>query len=93
MSSMKTIYVVRGSEDGTLGVFSNVKLAFARLQSYLVDSTDSGAPITDSGKSIDKPARYAHACAGIAHMGYYSARSYDFSRVRCEIERHFLNQQ
>lgn len=37
---MKTVYVVRGSEDGTLGVYTNIKKAYEMACKYLHEFSD-----------------------------------------------------
>lgn len=50
MSKPKKLFVVRGSEDGTLGVFSNIKNALARAEKYL----NQGGKVGDTSASIEE---------------------------------------
>lgn len=45
---MKKVYVVRGSEDGNLGVYSNFKRAYAEALSYSCNGDVSKANLTYS---------------------------------------------
>ncbi len=76
----RKIFVVSGSEDGNLGVFSNVKNAWARAAQYL---GQNGEAVSGS---------YGAACKSLADLGYYSANVRDDQRVTCDIERFYLNQ-
>ena len=38
MKKAKAVYQVHGSEDGVLGIYSNIKLAYERASEYISDS-------------------------------------------------------
>jgi hypothetical protein len=76
----KKVFIVRGSEDGNLGVYSNVKRAWARCERYL----------TQNGEQVE--GSYAAARRAIADHGWYDAHVKGNQRVTCEIGRFFLNE-
>lgn len=51
---MKTVYVVRGSEDGVIGVFSTPKKAWARLKEYVINADGGNRPVVTTYKEFYK---------------------------------------
>jgi hypothetical protein len=77
---MKKIFIVRGSEDGNLGVYSNVKLAYERSCDYL-DQCEEQPSLT-----------YNQVCKEVKGWGctiYSKGRNY--GGVSVTIETHYLN--
>lgn len=90
----RKLFTVKGSEDGMLGVYSNVKRAYTRAMQYL---NQNGAVkctvafLTDDGKSIiEKPASYINVCKKLTDPGVAQIEAED--RVDATIERFYLNQ-
>lgn len=79
-NSERNVFVVRGSEDGNLGVFTNVKRAFARAKQYI---EQCGNPSTGS---------YAEACRELNRINHYAMQERDCRIVEVTIERFQLNQ-
>lgn len=81
--SQRQVYVVKGSEDGNLGVFSNIKLAWARCEKYL--NCDIGVGPIDGS--------YGRAIKRLQAIGVFTAyRDTDGGRQICAtIECHNLN--
>ena len=73
---MKKVLVVRGSHDGNLGVYTNVKLAYERCLEYL-----DGYKVQTSYREVLK------SCKSWGSMIYTDA--YDMS---CEIQVFYLNE-
>jgi hypothetical protein len=73
---MKVVYVVRGSHDGNLGVFGNVKGAYAKCMEYL--------------RECEIKTSYGQALKGCKKWGCtIETDEYDMS---CTIESFYLNQ-
>lgn len=53
----KNVYVVRGSEDGILGVYTNKKLAYENAVSYLTQN-DKASDLTITKIKKDKDGQY-----------------------------------
>lgn len=77
---MKTLYVVRGSEDGVVGVYSTAKAAFARAVAYLMNGT-GGEVIGD----------LKEAKLELARIDYYRLGWTLSSRTEAVIEAFTLN--
>ena len=75
---MKKVYLVHGSEDGTLGIYSNVKNAYARAVGYRDEGDDS------------KVESYAKVCKRLRLFGH--ADVVDSSYAASRIEMFYLNQ-
>tara|TARA_R110002020_G_scaffold436005_1_gene646209 strand:- start:56 stop:289 length:234 start_codon:yes stop_codon:yes gene_type:complete len=77
---MKKVYKVHGSEDGTLGIFSNVKRAYERAIQY-------GEDVVDSNRKVES---YAKVCKALkqSHYAYVVESSY----AESQIEMFYLNQ-
>lgn len=69
---MKKVYLVHGSEDGTLGIYTNVKLAYAQAIAY--------------GEWCDgrKVESYAKVCKKLreSHYAYVVESSYATSQIQ-----------
>ena len=75
---MKKVYLVHGSEDGTLGIYSNIKLAYAEAANY-VNSGDEATV-----KSYDS------TCKDIKASGYSEVVTYG-QTYSCTITQFYLN--
>ena len=77
---MKKVYKVHGSEDGTLGIFSNVKRAYERAIQY-------GDNEASDERKVES---YAKVCKALkqSHYAYVVESSY----AECQIEMFYLNQ-
>ncbi len=75
---MKKVYLVHGSEDGTLGIYSNVKNAYARAVGYRDEGDDS------------KVESYANVCKRL-RLGHY-AYVVESNYATSQIEMFYLNQ-
>jgi hypothetical protein len=72
---MKKVFVVRGSHDGNLGVYGNVKAAYERCLEYLHD--------------YEVQTSYSQALKGCKSWGWtIETNAYDMS---CSIETFYLN--
>ena len=92
---MKKIYIVRGSEDGNIGAYSNIKRAFARAMDYmnqngLVKTTVMFMQDTNPPTGKEAPASYANVCKKLTDIGLVTIESND--RASVEIELFYLNQ-
>lgn len=77
---MKKIYVVRGSEDGNIGVYSNMKLAYNKASSYVKNSCEPDTKILS----------YSQVCSEFRSVD--SVSLHDESGINAEIELFGLNQ-
>lgn len=81
---MKSVYIVRGSEDGTLGAYSSLKKAYAAACRYVVNGwafkCEETTPLTAEKKIREdiKIRDYAEIKAGDSYEAY------------AVIEAHFL---
>ena len=75
---MKKVYLVHGSEDGTLGIYSNVKNAYARAVGYRDEGDDS------------KVESYAKVCKRLRLFD--NADVVDSNYATSQIEMFYLNQ-
>tara|TARA_R110002012_G_scaffold265567_1_gene448951 strand:- start:158 stop:388 length:231 start_codon:yes stop_codon:yes gene_type:complete len=75
---MKKVYQVYGSEDGTLGIFSNIKKAYERAASYLNEGDEATV------KS------YAQSCKELKTKWSSEVVSYKYE-YSCTITKHILN--
>lgn len=75
---MKAIYVVKGSQDGNIGVYGNVKGAYDKCLEYI---NSGGADVKTS---------YSQALKGCKGWGCEIESTDDY--IKCDIEVHFLNQ-
>lgn len=77
---MKKVYLVHGSEDGTLGIFSNIKKAYERAVQYGDDDTSDSRKVES----------YAHVCKRLrkGHYAYVVESNY----IESQIEMFYLNQ-
>jgi hypothetical protein len=62
MKKMKVVYVVRGSEDGILGVYGNKKMAYEEAVRYA----------TDGGEKDAKVVSYSKVCRELKDVYNYS---------------------
>jgi hypothetical protein len=81
---MKKVFIVIGSHDGNLGVFTNVKLAYERALEYF------------DGCELKPNMSYAQVCKatkgwGCAIDGKYDNGNIDYS-TSVTIQVHYLNQ-
>lgn len=74
---MKKVYLVHGSEDGILGVFSNIKRAYARAVEY--------GTCSDNIEVLS----YAKTCKALNTSGY--ADVVESSYATSQIEVFYLN--
>ena len=79
----KRMYIVRGSEDGNLGVYSNVKNAYERAITYI--KIDEERIVTLK----DKPVTYAKVVKALKSFGCMLENNTDSTYV--DIEVHWLN--
>lgn len=91
----KTLYVVRGSEDGNLGVYGSVSKAYNRAIDY-VDPDSIGNAKTvevdeDYGSKM-KSASYGRVLGDLKSSGYSTIYEDEHSRTYAEIEIFYLNQ-
>lgn len=91
----KKLFVVRGSEDGNLGVYSNVKRALDRAEEYL-KSSEGGMFINFPPKShgefcVKREATYANVCIRLNSVDYVEIEL-NSSSTTCSIQKFFLNQ-
>tara|TARA_R110002020_G_scaffold73207_7_gene187726 strand:+ start:3920 stop:4153 length:234 start_codon:yes stop_codon:yes gene_type:complete len=77
---MKKLYLVHGSEDGTLGIFSNVKRAYERAIQY-------GDDVASSDRKVES---YAKVCKALKRS--YLAYVVESSYAESQIEMFYLNQ-
>jgi hypothetical protein len=75
---MKKVYLVHGSEDGPLGIYSNVKNAYARAVGYGECSDDR------------KVESYAKVCKSLKKSGHADVVTSEYAESR--IEMFYLNQ-
>jgi len=75
---MRKVYLVHGSEDGTLGIYSNVKNAYARAVGYGECS---------DGRKVES---YAKVCKRLRQSHY--AYVVDSNYATSQIEMFYLNQ-
>tara|TARA_R110000803_G_scaffold20245_2_gene52387 strand:+ start:291 stop:518 length:228 start_codon:yes stop_codon:yes gene_type:complete len=75
---MKKVYLVHGSEDGTIGIYSNVKKAYAQAVAY--------GEWCD-GRKVDS---YAKVCKSLKKSGHADVVTSDYAESR--IEMFYLNQ-
>ena len=47
MARTRTVYLVRGSEDGTIAVYGSARLAVRHALAYVTESTDKPLKIAD----------------------------------------------
>ena len=73
---MKVVYVVRGSEDGNIGVYGNVKKAYEKCLDYL--------------QNHEVKTTYNQALKGCRSWGCEIECSDDY--VTCTIETFYFNQ-
>lgn len=74
----KQVIIVRGSEDGNLGVFTNVKAAYAKAIHYLTHGQPT-MPVNGS---------YGEACKEISRIGYYALT---MKQTEVTLETFYLN--
>ena len=96
----KKLFVVRGSEDGNLGVFSNVKLAYARALAYFEGGGVAADQLTmwfqDPHRQTVSHSRvgsYDNVCRKLSGIGLATIESaVPGNRMSVEIEEFYLNQ-
>ena len=90
----KKIYVVRGSEDGNLGAYSNVKRAHAKALEYLNQNGPVDAKVffttSDPQHLREAAATYANVAKKLSDIGYTDIEGE--SRTSVSIELFYLNQ-
>lgn len=69
----KKVYVVFGSEDGDLGVYTNMKLAYEASLNYLCQNGD----ICEDECYIEGKASYSKACARLTKYRTVSIAAHD----------------
>lgn len=80
----KKMFVVFGSEDGTIGVYSNMKLAYQKSLSYLLQNAD-----VDDIHIDDKKLSYQNAVKQLSKYGLVEIVTRD--RTQATITRFWLN--
>ena len=92
----KKIYVVRGSEDGNLGAYSNAKRAHARALDYLNQNGEVKTVVSFIAKNGNTPslrtmpANYRNVCIKLADAGSCEIEILG-DRVTAQIELFYLN--
>ena len=82
MKNGKKMYVVRGSEDGIIGVFSNIKRAYEKASHYA--KTCAGSTTANpSYANVTKNFKDGYGIVTIENDGGYGT---------ADIERFYLNQ-
>lgn len=74
---MKAVYVVRGSQDGNIGVYGNVKAAYEKCIKY-IENADAEVKTT-----------YNQALKGCKGWGCQVESNDHY--IECSIEVHFFN--
>tara|TARA_R110002167_G_scaffold229259_1_gene434589 strand:+ start:172 stop:405 length:234 start_codon:yes stop_codon:yes gene_type:complete len=77
---MKKVYLVHGSEDGVIGIYSNVKRAYERAIQY-------GDNEASDERKVDS---YAKTCKALKELGFASV--VESSYAESNIEMFNLNQ-
>ena len=92
MRQAKIMYVVRGQHDGTIGVYSNMKLAYNVAMDYLRDYNELTVfafnPETNKGKNVT--ASYANVCKKLRLMLHTSITTKNYESS-AEIQPFYLN--
>lgn len=79
----KKMYIVRGSEDGSLGVFSNIKLAYECAVAYVADDVEQGTEKLVTYSSITKAFKEGYFCREV--------RDCPWGNINAEIQQFNLN--
>jgi len=95
----KRLFVVRGSEDGNLGVYSNVKRAYAKAVEYLCQNGEVkltiSVPVNPEAAQTqrewkDTPASYRLACERLGLRDWLEINIVG-ERTTAQIEALYLN--
>jgi len=91
----KKMYIVRGSEDGNLGVYSNFKLAYQAAENYAITENEDGLAYLEVWADTKKTAlKYVVSNYARAQKNKYGVTLYSNNTghgVSSEIELFWLN--
>ena len=91
----KTLYVVRGSEDGNLGVYGSVSKAYNRAIDYVDPDSIGNAEVVEICEGYNskmKSASYGRVLGDLKSSGCCTIYDGEHSRTYAEIEIFYLNQ-
>lgn len=88
---MKNVFVVSGSEDGNLGVFTNKKLTFERMMKYIGEGAKMNLYDCNHHCIGEVDATYRHFCTQSRLSGYITIHEPGHS-VQATAESFTVNQ-